>query len=209
MVAEQWADAGNLTDDRKCPVPFLRLPRLRSIIIMIIIITTTMLSFALSLLFLSGQELISPRELIGLGMNACLSRLLKDARGKGRIYHALPPFYYFQRKHRIRFPYGEFSITMSFSLFSGGFFCGIWFFSIIGKRGGEYSPLMIPFLRECNESITDLKIDAISLSIKKRGLWKPSRGGNKARTLRPLHKDRATFSLKRRIYSRAERERKK
>lgn len=129
MVAEQWADAGNLTDDRKCPVPFLRLPRLRSIIIMIIIITTTMLSFVLSLLFLSGQELISPRELIGLGMNACLSRLLKDARGKGRIYHALPPFYYFRRKHRIRFPYGEFSITMSFSffslLFSGGFFCGI------------------------------------------------------------------------------------
>lgn len=88
-----------------------------------------MLSFALFLLFFSGQELISPRELIGLGMNACLSRLLKDARGKGRIYHALPPFYYFQRKHRIRFPYGEFSITMSFSffslLFSGGFFCGI------------------------------------------------------------------------------------
>lgn len=205
MVAEQWADAGNLTDDRKCPVPFLRLPRLRSIIIMIIITTTTMLSFALFLLFFSGQELISPRELIGLGMNACLSRLLKDARGKGRIYHALPPFYYFRRKHRIRFPYGEFSITMSFSLFSGGFFCGIWFFSIIGKRGGEYSPLMIPFLR----IDYGFKNRCYIVIDKKTWPLKTIEGGNKARTLRPLHKDRATFSLKRRIYSRAERERKK
>lgn len=80
MVAKQWADAGNLTDDRKCPVPsfdyYFPSP-LRSMII--IITTTTMLSLSFllsflssSLLFLSGWELISPRELIGLraGMNA-------------------------------------------------------------------------------------------------------------------------------------------
>lgn len=80
MVAKQWADAGNLTDDRKCPVPsfdyYFPSP-LRSMII--IIITTTMLSLSFllsflssSLLFLSGWELISPRELIGLraGTNA-------------------------------------------------------------------------------------------------------------------------------------------
>lgn len=57
-----------------------------------------MLSFVLSLLFLSGQELISPRELIGLGMNACLSRLLKDAKGRGTNLSRPPSLLLFSKK---------------------------------------------------------------------------------------------------------------
>lgn len=159
MVAKQWADAGNLTDDRKCPVPsfdyYFPSP-LRSMII--IIITTTMLSLSFllsflssSLLFLSGWELISPRELIG--MNACAL--------KGGEF-ITPSFITFKGNtvsfRTVNFDNDE--LLLLFSLFFLGNFSAengrSWFFSIIGKRK---LLSMIPFLRGCNLLTSQLQID--------------------------------------------------